>query len=638
MIAVIALVLVSLALAQEAPPGMVEFKPPASDEILFNPGMGLYLQYPPLDCKPDEWFMRICDIAYYRLDWSDVNPEAGKYTFDEYFGPKFDFWVKQCGKRVAFRVMCESMHSRGQVTPQWVFDQGVPGVQHTALNGKAQTDPVFWDDRYLDVQCEFIRKLGEYLCERERSLGKPGLEFVDIGSIGEWGEMHLARWTPQQLAETGYTEAKYVAAYRRVIDEHVRAFPHTRIFLNVGGQNRLTINDYAAIHGVNFRQDGLNPSGASYDCGEWLYKPYARRGVVCNFEFHSGYQEMLQKHWDVKTTIEKGLSAPISYLNTNLFGGGSYRQAPAEAQEMLRDAARRIGFRFTLVSLKHPPRLRLFATLPSRLPLLTTWRNDGVAPCYRSYALKWTLVAPDGKAVVEQLDYPPTPTTLWWPGEEQQVGTVLRLPAGLAAGNYTLRVAMVDPEAKQTIRLPLRDRTEAGDYPLLQLPGVASQAANATVHENGFEFAPELAGWAGVDGIKLSLSNTEPKSGVSCMLLEGTAGQVWNYAQTRLKAAAVPYGLYRLSGWMLVEKIEPATKPPYLKLATNGADGKWITNFSTNQYDLRQPGTWQRLETTAELPPNAATLDLAVEKGDNTTPVTLRLRLDDVKVELLEAP
>lgn len=619
-----------VALAQPTPPGLVETAPPASDEVLFNPGMGLYLQYPPLDCKPDEWFMPVCDIAYYRLDWAEVNPEPGVYKFDEYFGPRFDFWVKQCGKRVAFRVMCESMHSPGQVTPQWVFDQGVPGVKHLGLNGKEQTDPVFWDDRYLDVQCEFIRKLGAYLDP------KPGLEFVDIGSIGEWGEMHLARWTPQQLAETGYTEAKYVAAYRRVIDEHVQAFPHTRIFLNVGGQDHLTINDYAAIRGVHFRQDGLNPSGASYDCGEWLYKPYSRRGVICNFEFHSGYQEMLQKRWDVKATIEKGLSAPISYLNTNLFGGGGYRQAPAEARELLRDAARRIGFRFTLVNLKHPAQVRLFATVAGRLPIFATWRNDGVAPCVRSYALQWSLVGPDGKAVCEQRDYPPTPTTLWWPGEVQQVSTVLRLPAGLPAGNYNLRVTMLDPETQQTIRLPLRDRGEAGDYPVVTLPGVASQAANATVFAEGFE--GETPTWGAVEGIKLSRATVAPKAGAACLALEGTVAQAWNYAQTRLESAAVPFGLYKLTAWMLVEQIEPTSKPPYVKLAANGADGKWICNFSSNQYDLRQLGTWQRLETIAELPGNAAMLDIAVEKGDNSTPVTLRMRLDEVKLELLEAP
>ena len=166
------------------------------------------------DFKKNEW--RPKKEVWKGTPFADSGPVAvvtnmGVYKFDEFFGPRFDFWVAQNHKRVAFRVMCQSMHSAADyVTPKWVFDKGVPGVQHTALRGQTQTDPVFWDERYLEVQGEFIRKLGEYLD------GRPGLEFVDIGSIGEWGEMHLMRWTPQQLAETGYTEAKYVAAYRRV--------------------------------------------------------------------------------------------------------------------------------------------------------------------------------------------------------------------------------------------------------------------------------------------------------------------------------------------------------------------------------------------------------------------------------------
>ncbi len=617
---------------QQAVPEFVEFTPPESDEVLFNPGMGLYLQYPPMDARPEEWFMRLCDIAYYRLDWADVNPQEDVYTFEEYFAPKFDFWVRQHGKRVAFRVMCQNMHSRGQPTPLWVFARGVPSVTHIALDGHEQKNPVFWDERYLDIHCAFIRKLGEYLD------GRPGLEFVDIGSIGEWGEMHLARWTPQQLAETGYSEAKYIAAYRRVIDEFVRAFPRTRLFLNAGGKNHLTINDYAARRGVHFRQDGLTPTGASYDVGEWLYKPYAQRGVICNFEFHSSYEEMQRKGWDVRTTIEKGLSAPISYLNTNLFGGAGYRRAPVEVQEMLREAGRRIGFRFALKSLRYPAQLRLYEKQFSRLPLMATWRNEGVAPCYESYALMWTIVGPNNKPVLEQLYFPPTPTTLWAPGEEQKTAVLLRLPPGLPPGPYLVKVAMLNPEQGQTIRLPLREREPNGFYPLVKLPGVAATPAQTKIYESGFESEEELTSWRATEDISLARSPEKPHTGQSCLLLTGQAEKAWNYAQCRLPIPAVPYGLYRLSAWMLVEQIDNPRKPPYLKLAANDATGRWLTNFGTNQYNVNQLGAWQYLEALAELPAEAATLDIAVEKGDNTTRVNIRLRLDDIKVELLESP
>jgi hypothetical protein len=626
---VLAVLVVGCVAAAQEKPAMVDFVPPATDEVLFNPRMGLYLQYPPLDSKPDEWFMKLADIAYYRLDWATLNPEKGVTKFDEWFGPMFDFWVKQNHKRFAFRVMCQCMHSRGKyVTPQWVFDQGVPGVTHIGLAGQEQMDPVFWDDRYLDVQCEFIQKLGEYVD------GRPGLEFVDIGSIGEWGEMHLARWTSQQLAETGYTEAKYIMAYRRTIDAFAKAFPHTQVFLNVGGQDHLTINDYATIHGMHFRQDGLTPSGASYDVGEWLYQPYSRRGVVCNFEFCYGLDEMSRNGMGLKETLDKGLSAPISYLNTNL---GDYRKLPEEARTLLTDAARRIGYRFVLTKLQCLAEFHLDGTHAGRIPITAVWRNDGVAPCYDSFALEWSLVDAAGKTIGPQLEFPVTPTTRWWPGEEQAVKTLLRVPADTPPGEYRLQVAMVLPETGQRIMLGIAGRDDQGRYRLCSVRGIAgSGPAGKVIYEEGFE--GQAAPWSAVAGMSATVDTGAAHSGQASLLVSGTQEQGWNYVSHRVTTPLVGASKYRLTGWLLVEQIAPGGHPPYLKIGVNGANGKWITNFNTGPYDVAKPGTWQELTVEAEVPPEAATADLCIEKGAFATPITAKMRLDDVKLELLEAP
>ena len=103
-----------------------------SQDILFNPGMGLYLagggglSYQPAD---DAWPLSLCDIVYFRPGWCDLEADGPGTGLAAYFEPIFDFWVKQRGKRVAFRVMSESMHSSSKyVTPQWAFAQGAPGV------------------------------------------------------------------------------------------------------------------------------------------------------------------------------------------------------------------------------------------------------------------------------------------------------------------------------------------------------------------------------------------------------------------------------------------------------------------------------------------------------------------------------
>lgn len=603
--------------------------PDLSDAILFNPQMGLYLQYPPMDATDDDWFMQAADIAYYRLDWAEVNPEPGVYTFEDYFGPKFDFWVTQHHKRLAFRVMCQNMHSaRDYVTPKWVFDAGVPGVPHTAIRGQAQTDPAFWNDQYLDLQCEFIAKLGEYLD------GQPGLEFVDIGSIGEWGEMHLARWTPAQKADTGYSEAAYIAAYRRCIDAYHAAFPQTLVFLNVGGQSHLTINDYAAIHGVNFRQDGLKPDGASYDCGTWLYGPYSRRGVICNFEFHSGYDEMLKKHWDVPTTIERGLSAPISYLNTNLFGGASLRNAPESARELLLDAARRIGYRFVLSQLEVPEQVAMPPERPSRLALKANWRNDGVAPCYQSFAVDWSLQDSNGRVVATDRVYPPTPTTLWWPGEEQQTVGLLRLPAGTAPGDYTLSVRMLLPETGQVIALGITGQQPDGSYRLGTVPVVAGEAIDPVAYQEDFE--GDVPEWGQREGLTVAVVDGAGRDGSRALQVEGTYQNGWNYTSFRLPNQLQPGALYRLTGWMKLDSIDPPRKLPWLKLGINNADDKWLENYGSNPYDAQQLGTWQKLEALVDVPAAGCFGDIALEKGDNTTAVTIKMLLDDLRLELVE--
>jgi hypothetical protein len=130
--------------------------------------------------------------------------------------------------------------------------------------------------------------------------------------------------------QTGFTRTKYVAAYRRVIDAHAKAFPNTRVFLNVGPYPE--INDYAALRGCHFRQDGLKPSGPSANVGQLYYRPYARRGMVGNYEFHSSYRSMVEKAWDLRETLEVGLSDPIAYLNTNVFSPQGCEEAPDDVK------------------------------------------------------------------------------------------------------------------------------------------------------------------------------------------------------------------------------------------------------------------------------------------------------------------
>jgi len=627
------------ALAASAP--MIEWRevtPGLSDAVLFNPGMGLYLAggsglgYTP---PQDAWVLSLADIVYFRPTWNDLEADGPGAGFDAYFEPIFDFWVRQRGTRVAFRVMSESTHYRGKyATPKWVFDRGAASVLHRGLRSQEQVDPVFWDSLYLKLHCAFIQRLGRYLD------GKPGLEYVDIGSIGEWGEMHLGlhmqgRWTPAQLEQTGFTREKYIAAYRRVIDAHAQAFPCTRVFLNVGSYRE--INDYAALRGCHFRQDGLTPSGPSGNVGKLYYHPYAPRGVVCNYEFHSSYRSMLEKGWDLRETVEQGLSDPISYLNTNILSPRDWEKAPAEVKELFLAAAQKVGFRFVMTRLRVPTELHLSDRTPGRLLIEHTWKNSGVAPCYESYAMEFTLHNDRGKVVASQRHFPAYPTTRWVPGEQTAERTLIHLPVGLTEGDYELKVAMDLPERTgQNILLGLAGRDEADRYPLCHISGVATQRPTGVVYRQKFESAGH--GWKCADGLEAELDTEISRDGESSLHLSGRQNRGWNYASHTLTVPILPASKYRLSGWLKVKTLEPDRLAPYLKIGLTDHEGEWLTNCLTDSYDMNESGVWQRLEATVETLAETAGGHLALERGTHDAATRIELWLDDVQLELLEAP
>jgi hypothetical protein len=339
---------------------------------------------------------------------------------------------------------------------------------------------------------------------------------------------------------------------------------------------------------------------------------------------------MRRKGWGIRETFQKGLEDPISYLHLNVTGYRQLQDPPAELKECVLDAARRIGFRFSLARLQLNPVVHLDSAAPGRLALYQTWRNRGVAPCYESYALRWSLVNREGKAVVQTITYPRLPTTLWWPGEEVAAQDLLTVPAGTPPGAYRVRLQMLRPETGEHIQLALADGDAQEGYAVADVR--LERAARREQLAYKETFAAGSGGWSATPGFTL----TAPGASEPALTVTGREqGRSWNYAGVRVDL--LPFSRCRLSLLMKVDALDPQL-PPYAKIGVNGGDGKWLTNFNTNQYDLTRLGTWQQLTTYADTPAEAATGDLALEKGNLETPVSASLAIRDVKLELLESP
>jgi hypothetical protein len=196
---------------------------------------------------------------------------------------------------------------------------------------------------------------------------------------------------------------------------------------------------------------------------------------------------------------------------------------------------------------------------------------------------------------------------------------------------------MVEPESPSLrVQLGIAGQDEEGRYDLCSLSAVKRPANPAVVYDEGFEQG--TAGWSVTPGMTARADATA-HSGKGCLLVSGTqSGKAWNYAQITLKQSVLPASRYRLSCWMHVENIASGAPAPYLKIGLADAQGKWLTNIQTNRYDLARLGTWQRLVALVETTPNTAGGHLAIEKGTLEGRITATLRLDDVRLELLESP
>lgn len=613
-------------------PQMLEIKPPLTDKALNNPGMGLYLfgTTNEADFTPNDWLWDIMHIGYFREDWAAAQPDSdSEDDLKKYLDPLFDLWVKKWNKRLSFRFMSQNKHSKRQYpTPKWVFDKGVPSVKQSGIYTKEQLIPVFWDDTYLALQEKFVVQLGRCMD------GRAGLEFIDIGGIGQWGEMHLSGWTPEQLEATGFTETRYFNAYRRLMNAYARAFPRTSVFLNVGDKD--PINHYAVTRGIHLRQDGVTPDGPSANVGERLFKPYNRQRIICNYELFCGLAEMKTRGWDPAKNVYRGIQDPISYYHVYLLGYDGFRKAGPEIKEIMYNTARKLGFRFELSSLKCSKTLNVYPgkQTASRLLIEHTWKNTGCAPCYESYALRWTLRDGTGKTVAEDVSYPREPTTQWWPETNVTLRSVIRVPPELPAGDYQLAVAMTDPqEPSVKIQLGIEGLNTDGSYTLVTIP-TGRSAVQASAYR--VDFTAGLSNWQAAPGLTMKRDEAGKDSPGSLHVSGTQPGNAWSYASDETIVPLMPASRYRFSCWMKVDQC--TMQPPYLKMELRRADGSWVGNANTSRYDLSQKGTWQKIMAVIETDQDTAQGRFAIERGQKNGSATVDIVIDDILVEPLETP
>jgi Domain of unknown function (DUF4832)/Beta-galactosidase len=352
----------------------ISVRPKDTGEALINPGMGWMFHHydnnlrsytvnlAPWDTVPE--FPGVSSV-YMRLDWSDLEPEEGKFSWAIVDTP-MQKWV-QGGKKVAFR-LCTSEGSIQEpyATPRWVEKAGAKGYHLNSRRQMAADGPI-WEPDFDDPT--FLNKLDHFLAAvAARYDGNPHVAFMDVGTFGVWGEGHTA-WT---------TRIPYsFATIRRHIDLFKKHFKHTLLIANddfmIQGRGIETLG-YARDQGLGLRDDSIlvQAGDRAYYHAYLAYNFWPRVPVILESE-HYGPSKKSGAWGDGHLFLQAVEDYHASYATVHWYP----REFLAANRDLIDRINLRLGYRLQLVEASWPREV----AAGDAMSIGYSWRNAGVAPC-----------------------------------------------------------------------------------------------------------------------------------------------------------------------------------------------------------------------------------------------------------------
>ncbi len=439
---------------------MCVVRPRDNGKALVNPQMGWTFHYysnitdnygsrlAPSDTLDD--FPGLSTI-YLRLPWAFIEPNEGEYDWSIVDAPS-QRWIGK-GKRVAFRFSCTESWMR-YATPKWVQDAGAKGYNF-GRGGLDEKGP-FWEPDYGDPI--FLEKLDRFLAAAAaRYDGNPHVDFLDVGSVGVWGEGHT-------FASTRLSCPPEV--FKKHIDLHAKHFKKTLLAVNddfafLGAGKRAQdierhpsgeVIRYALQKGMTLRDDSILVQAPprqyfSADIAQWFWP---KLPVVLESE-HYGHSRNRGAWGDGSWYLRAVEDYHASYVSIHWWP----REFLSEQRVLIDRINLRLGYRLQLREIAWPSRVGK----KERLTISMTWANAGVAPCYPGGHVALTLKDEKGGIVavfvdegfnVRELQVGPAGET---PEKARKVD--FGLARNMPVGKFEVFVSVGDRVGTPEIALPL---------------------------------------------------------------------------------------------------------------------------------------------------------------------------------------
>jgi hypothetical protein len=593
--------------AAEAPPPtlVVRDLTPLHDatRVLINPHKGWYHHFP--DNHPNKYqIARDADLLdfpgmdhlYIRLAWAYLEPKEGQFDW-AVIDRIIEKWTAH-GLGIAFRISCKETSTdrieQQFATPRWVMEAGAQGGYYRM--GKATGPEGPWEPTFDDPV--FLAKLDRFLAAfAARYDGKPWLRYVDIGSIGDWGEGHCWAGSRKDLS---------FGVRKLHVDLHLKYFKRTQLVISddyVHALNdpaeRASLHQHILTNGISYRDDSILVNGYLQGVSDtftvrsphFFADAYPQTPTVFELEHYGSVKK--PGNWEGRpesavAKFGKGKKGPdyfrgaLELLHATYIGyHGDASEWLTDNPELTKELLNKCGYWLFPKSLELPDKLVAGATVPVTL----TMENRGVAPPYAPYELRVKLAA-GATTLVRVLA---RGCQSWLPGPPVSSRLDFVLPADLKPGDYALSLGLFDVREGKTRPVEFALKESARDSEGYYHVGTVPVSAEAIGGE---------AGWT-------SLFNGKNLDGwiVKCRPADQDKIGYWKVVDGTITAETPPGSKHHYI-WLLTEK-EYGDFTLRLKVQTYSKstgnsgiqvrsryddDAGWLDG---PQVDINPPGSWR---------------------------------------------
>lgn len=385
---------------------------------------------PLMGYAPSAWYNEVSEdisLLYMDITWAELEPEEGVYNWasiDE--ENQISRWRKE-GKHLVFRFVCDIPGEEAHMDiPEWLYEKsGKAGKWYDGEYGKGFA-PDYNNPTIISCHEQAVKALGEHF-------GQDGLiSYVELGSLGHWGEWHVNYSEGIQRIPREAVRDKYILPW-------TEAFPDARILMRRPFAS-------AEKYGFGLYNDMTGRPEATQSWFDWInnggeYDQTGEKNVIVPMkdfwktapsggEFTSSLsmEEMLDTN--LSGTVEMIREAHTTFLGPKI---------PDENYvDGYKEVLKNMGYRLwiSMAELKNTAK-------GSRLKL--TWENSGVAPMYKEWPVYVYIEDESGKLVEKSRISIKISSLL--PGEKATTLTALeteRLNSLLEKG-YRLSVGIEDP-------------------------------------------------------------------------------------------------------------------------------------------------------------------------------------------------